>query len=87
MVITVETEGSWHFFAPNNKTHLYDEKMNMSAAELFCVDQGGHLASVGSQEEQDELKKVSEGWIEDDQALKLSNICVPFLQATLCTHS
>ena len=32
--------------------------MNASAAEEFCVNQGGHLASVGSEEEQDELEKV-----------------------------
>ena len=38
----------------------------MSAAELFCVNKGGHLASVGSQEEQDELSEVAndELWLE-----------------------
>ena len=60
LVTSVETNGNWSYFAPNNRTHLYETKMNMSAAELFCVDQGGHLVSVGSQEEQDDLVNVVE---------------------------
>ena len=59
LVISVETNGNWSFFAPKNKTLLYKEKLNASAAEEFCVNQGGHLASVGSEEDQKELDKVA----------------------------
>ena len=62
-MITVETKGNWSFLVPKNKTLLFKQRLNTSAAEQFCVNQGGHLASVGSQEGQDELKKVSEGWM------------------------
>ena len=58
LVISVETTGNWSFFALENKTHLYKKWLTMSAAEQFCINQGGHLASVGSQEEQDEVIKV-----------------------------
>ena len=61
MVISVETKGNWSFFAPKNKTILYKERLNASAAEEFCVNHNGHLASVGSQEEQDLLYKVKNG--------------------------
>ena len=33
----------------------------MSAAEQVCVNQGDHLASVGSQWENEELRKVADG--------------------------
>ena len=59
MVISVETKGNWSFLDPTNRIFIYKEKLNASAAEKFCVNQGGHLASVGSQKEQDEIEKVA----------------------------
>ena len=38
---------------------LSKDMMNAFVAEKFCVNQGGHLASVGSREENDELKKLA----------------------------
>ena len=35
--------------------------MNHSAAEEYCVSQGGHLASVGSKTEQEEIEQVGYG--------------------------
>ena len=61
LVISVDTKGNWIIFEPNYNMTLSKEKLNASAAEEFCVNHGGHLASVGSQEEQDELKKVRDG--------------------------
>ena len=61
----METNGSWSFFAPKNRTHVYvGLALNMSAAEQFCVSQGGRLASICSQEEQDEVSNVAGiGWL------------------------
>ena len=55
LVVSVETKGNWSYFLPKNETHLYKMKMNQSAAEGFCAKQGGHLASVESQEKEKEL--------------------------------
>ena len=60
LVISVETKGNWTFFEKNG-THLFKEKLNASAAENFCVNMGGHLASVGSPEENKKLAKVADG--------------------------
>ena len=59
LVISVETNGNWSFFAPKYETRLYKDCLDMSGAEQFCVNQGGHLASVGSQWENDEVVKVA----------------------------
>ena len=60
LVISVETKGNWSFFAPKNMTRqLYQRRLNQSVAEQFCVEQGGHLVSLCSEEEQYELKKIS----------------------------
>ena len=56
----METKGNWSFFAPKNMTRQLDQRrLNQSLAEQFCVEQGGHLVSVCSEEEQYELKKIS----------------------------
>ena len=60
LVISVETKGNWSFFAPKNTAHLYKENLTASAAEEVCVDHEGHLASVGSQEEQGEIQRLAE---------------------------
>ena len=59
LTISVEAKGNWSFIAPKNRTLLYKKNLTAFAAKEFCVNQGGHLASVGSQEEQDELEKVA----------------------------
>ena len=41
-----------------NVRRLYKEELNMFSAENFCIEQGGHLASIGSTEEQAEFVKV-----------------------------
>ena len=40
-------------------THLYKIPLEISAAEDFYVNHGVHLATFGSQEEQDELIEVT----------------------------
>ena len=61
LVISVETEGSWSFISPENKWQLYKKNMSWSDAEDYCVREGGHLASVTSQREQDQITKVADG--------------------------
>ena len=61
MIINVNSSGTWSYFAPNNKTLFYQKKFNMSAAEDYCVSNGGHLASIGSQEENVDLLKAANG--------------------------
>ena len=60
MTFSVEAKGEWSFHN-FNAMHLPEIrlKLNVSAAEQFCINQGGHLASVGSQQEQEELVKVA----------------------------
>ena len=56
LVISVKTKGSWSYRVGDG-VHLHETKLSMSAAEQVCVNQGGHLASVGSKEEQNRLEK------------------------------
>ena len=60
LVISVEAEGNWSFISPENKWQLYKKMMNWSDAEDYCVSNGGHLASVTSQKEQDQITKVAD---------------------------
>ena len=62
LVISVQTAGSWSFLLQEKSLQLYNEelnRLNRSAAENFCSSRGGHLASVGSQEEQDQIEQVA----------------------------
>ena len=59
LVISVETDGNWSFASPGIRLKLFNEKLTMPFAEEFCVNQGGHLASVGSQEKQEEVEKLA----------------------------
>ena len=64
LAIYVETKENSSFFAPTPKFHTHDlnkEKFNASAAEEFCFDRRGHLASIGSLGENEEVIKVAEG--------------------------
>ena len=56
LVITLQTEGSWSFMLQAVRMQWYGLYLNHSAAEEFCVKRGGHLSSVGSQEEQDMIR-------------------------------
>ena len=60
LVVSVQSEGEWSFNL--NRFQLqkfeYGKGLQMSKAENVCVSQGGHLASVGSQREQDEIFKL-----------------------------
>ena len=57
LVISVETEGNWDW----RRLKLHKERLNHSAAEEYCVSQGGLLASVGSEREQEQINKVADG--------------------------
>ena len=61
LIISVETEGNWSFIALENMFQLHKERLNNSAAEDYCVGQGGHLASVGSEREEEQIIKVADG--------------------------
>ena len=43
----------------HSKFEKYTEAKAFVDAEQFCVEKGGHLASVTSKEEQEELEKVA----------------------------
>ena len=58
-VVSVETMGSWSYNFQENELELHKKTMEMPAAEIFCTSMGGHLASIDSQREQDEMKRVA----------------------------
>ena len=64
LVISIETQGNWSFLPLQDKFQLYkgyyDYLTMAAAAEEFCARLGGHLASVGSQRENDLLVEVAE---------------------------
>ena len=68
LVTSVKTKGYWSYMVWNG-VHLHETKLSMSAAEQVCVSQGGHLASVGSQEEQNRL----------EEQLQLLNSLLPWI--------
>ena len=61
LVVSVETEGDWAFISPENRLQLHGEKLGSSEAEELCVSKGGHLASVGSQRENEEIFRLALG--------------------------
>ena len=60
LVVSIETTGDWIFFAPKYNIQLHEEMLTMYAAEQFCADQGGQLATVVSQWEHDQLNEMIE---------------------------
>ena len=60
LVISVHSEGDWSIRLQEQKLQLYKQKLNMSDAEEFCVNLGGHLPSVWTRDEQAEISKVSD---------------------------
>ena len=61
LIISIHTEDKWTFQLHKNRFQVYNIKLNISDAGDYCVQQGGHLASVESQQEQDEINQVLEG--------------------------
>ena len=61
LVVSAQIEGEGSLKLQKNRLQLYKKELSMQDAEDFCVGRGGHLASVGSQEEQDEIREVAEG--------------------------
>ena len=63
-VVSVDTEGDWSFISPENRLHLSEEQSTWLEAEDLCVSKGSHLASVGSQRENDEIERLASGkWV------------------------
>ena len=60
LVISVHSEGDWSIRLQEQKLQLYKQKLNMSDAEEFCVNLGGHLPSVWTGDEQAEISKVAD---------------------------
>ena len=61
LLVSVRTNGKWGFRLQNETLTPYKKKLNMSTAEDFCVNLGGHLASVGSKEEQMAINNPGKG--------------------------
>ena len=61
LVISVETEGVWSFISPENKLLIHNKGLSSSEGEDLCVSKGGHLASVGSRRENDEIFRLASG--------------------------
>ena len=62
LVISIHSDGVWSYMLQYDELMLYQLQLNHSAAEDVCIKKGGHLASVGSQEEQDKMKSRAFGW-------------------------
>ena len=61
LVISAQIEGEGSLKLQKNRLQLYKMNLRMPDAEDFCVSRGGHLASVGSQEEQEEMREIAGG--------------------------
>ena len=61
LVISVQTKGNWSAKLQEQKLQLFEKELNMSEAEKVCVSLGGHLPSVLSKEEQEEITKLANG--------------------------
>ena len=59
IVISVRTEGNWSYRFSASGYQVYDHQLSMSEAEKFCISQSGHLPSVTSEAENDEIGKVA----------------------------
>ena len=59
LVISVQSESNWSYKFQEKRLQFYKTKLNHSEAEEFCVRRGGHLVSVLSQEEQDEIQRMA----------------------------
>ena len=59
IVISVQTEGNWSYRIKETGYQVYDRLLSMPEAEKFCISQGGHLASVTSQAENNEIANAA----------------------------
>ena len=75
VVITVETQSNWRFSSAGDPKH--EKKLKWASAEELCVHEGGHLASIGSQENQDEITRktddVNQIWVGGRRKISLSD--------------
>ena len=65
LVISVQSAEEWSYMLQNKSLELYESpqsgaKLSMSEAEEFCTNLDAHLVSVGSKDEQDEIKKEAD---------------------------
>ena len=60
-VISVQSQRNWKVQLQKEKLELYQVMMTMQDAEDFCVSRGGHLPSVSSKEEEEELLREGRG--------------------------
>ena len=61
IVVSVQTKGGGRVRFQEKRLELYPLDLKMKDAEDFCVSRGGHLASIGSQEDLDEIAEVAGG--------------------------
>ena len=61
LVISAQLEGEGSLKLQKNRLQMYNKSLSQPDAEDFCMSRGGHLASIGSQEEQDEIKEIANG--------------------------
>ena len=61
LVLSVESEEEWSYMLQNTSYRMYrnGKSLNMLDAEDFCLTLDSHLASVVSEEEQDNIKQVA----------------------------
>ena len=63
LIVNVDAaEGvEWFYSAQDKRMKLYQNKLNFAEAESFCVNLGGHLASVGSETTDREVSEITDG--------------------------
>ena len=61
IVVSVQMKGGGRVRFQEKRLELYPLDLKMKDAEDFCVSRGGHLASIGSQEDLDEIAEVAGG--------------------------
>ena len=58
--VTASEDEKWQLTGQDKELKLYKKPLNFHQAEIFCVGLGGHLASVGSKEENVEILREAE---------------------------
>ena len=62
LVISVQTKHHWIYMLAEKRFQLHNNTMmNWHNAEEYCVSQGGHLASIASEEQNHEVFQVTKG--------------------------
>ena len=60
-MVNVESEWHWSYLSPENRLQQYKQDLTWSESEDLCVSKGSHLVSVGSQRENEQIKKFMSG--------------------------